>query len=162
MASLTVWKFDDAEAAENARERVMALQKQELIDIHDAAVVTWPEGKKKPKTKQAFSTTGAGAAGGAFWGLLFGLIFFVPFFGMAFGAALGALTGSMGDFGIDDDFINSVRDKVTPGTSALFLMSSDAVLDRVKEQLGDIHAELISTNLSVEDEAELRSLFEED
>ena len=30
---------------------------------------------------------GAGALGGAFWGMLFGLIFFMPFFGLAIGAS---------------------------------------------------------------------------
>jgi uncharacterized membrane protein len=162
MATLTVWKFHDADGAERVREKVMALQKQELITIHDAAVVTWPTDKKKPKTKQLFSTTGAGAAGGAFWGLLFGLIFFVPFFGMAFGAAMGALSGSMRDFGIDDDFIASVRDKVTQGTSALFLLSSDAVVDRVKEALAGEEMELIATNLTAENEEALAELFESD
>lgn len=160
-AALTVWKFDDAFAAERARDELVSLQKQELITVHDAAVVTWPDGAKKPKTKQAFSTTGAGAASGAFWGMLFGLIFFVPLFGLAFGAAVGALGGSMSDFGIDDDFIKSVRDQVTPGTSALFLMSSDAVVDKIHAQVDLGHAELIRTNLSVEDEEALREAFAE-
>ena len=121
--------------------------------------MTRPAGKKKPKTKQAFSTTDAGAAGGAFWGLLFGLLFFVPFFGMALGAALGAITGSMADVGIDDDFIRSVRAEVTEGTSALFLLSSDAVVDRVHATLEDKDMKLIKTNLSVEVEDALREMF---
>src|SRR4051812_14200423 len=127
MATLTVWKFDTPEGADTAEQTLLSLQKQELIKIHDAATVTWPAGKKSPKTHQLASTTGAGALGGAFWGLLFGMLFFVPFFGMAIGAAFGALGGAMTDVGIDDGFINSVRDKITPGSSALFLMSSDAV-----------------------------------
>ena len=69
----------------------------------DAATVTWPEGKKSPKTKQAVNLTGSGALDGAFWGMLFGLLFFVPFFGMAIGAAMGALGGHFADYGIDDD-----------------------------------------------------------
>ena len=161
MAALTVWKFDDAGGAERAREQIVALQKQELISVHDVAVVTWPDGAKKPKTKQGFSTTGAGAASGAFWGLLFGLIFFVPLFGMAFGAAMGAMSGSLTDFGIDDDFIANVRGTVTEGTSALFLLSSDAVVDKIHDQVDLSHAQLISTNLSVEDENALRETFAE-
>lgn len=161
MATLTVWKFDDADGAERVRDKVLALQKQELVTIHDAAVVTWPADAKKPKTKQLVSTAGSGASGGAFWGLLFGILFFVPFFGMAFGAAMGALSGSLVDFGIDDDFIDSVREKITPGTSALFLMSSDAVTDKVKDALSDEKMELLATNLSTEDESQLRAVFED-
>jgi hypothetical protein len=43
-------------------------------------------GRKKPKTEQLRSLTGALALGGAFWGLLFGLLFFIPLLGMAIGA----------------------------------------------------------------------------
>ena len=159
MATLTVWKFDDPLRAEQVRAQVIELQKKQLITVHDAVVVSWPEDKKKPRTQQAFSPTGAGASGGAFWGLLFGIIFFVPLFGMAFGAAMGALAGSMRDFGISDEFIETVREKVTPGTSALFLMSSGGVRDRIAQELGDHQGELIATNLSVDDEAAVRDMF---
>jgi uncharacterized membrane protein len=161
MATMTVWKFESASGAENALELLERLQKEALVQVDDAAYVYWPEGRKKPKTEQLHSMTGAGALGGSFWGLLFGLIFFVPLLGLAVGAAMGALAGSMSDVGIDDDFIREVREKVTPGTSALFVMTSDAVADRVLEQFRSTGASLISTNLSAEQEARLREAFAE-
>ena len=161
MATLTVWKFPDASGAEHAEATLERLQKEALITIHDAASVSWPTGAKKPKTRQLRGLTGAGALGGAFWGLLFGLIFFVPLLGMAVGAAMGALTGAMSDVGIDDGFIEGVRDRVTPGTSALFVMSSDAVMDKVKDAFDGQHVELIQTNLDNEQEAKLREVFAE-
>ncbi len=99
--------------------------------------------------------------GGMFWGMLFGLIFLVPLLGAAIGAAAGALAGSLSDVGIDDDFIKSARDKITPGTSALFLMSSDAVTDKVKATLDErsIKPELIQSNLSAEQETALREMI---
>ena len=133
MATLSAWKFDTPDGAANAEAILVGLSKQELITIHDAATVEWLPGKKKPKTRQLSSLTGAGALGGAFWGLLFGILFFVPILGLAVGAAAGALGGSLADAGISDDFIRSVKAKVTPGTSALFLLSSDAVIDKVRE-----------------------------
>jgi uncharacterized membrane protein len=159
MATLTVWKFDTAGGALAAEKTLFELAKQELIKVHDAATVSWEDGKKRPKTQQAANLTGAGALGGAFWGLLFGLIFFVPLLGMAVGAAAGALSGSLADVGISDDFINSVRDKVTPGTSALFVMSSDAVIDKVHQAFEGQRMELIQTNLSNEEETRLREAF---
>ncbi|MDT7649957.1 MAG: hypothetical protein QOI36_1363, partial [Pseudonocardiales bacterium] len=131
MATMTVWKFESASGAENALELLERLQKEALVQVDDAAYVYWPEGRRRPKTEQLHSLTGAGALGGSFWGLLFGLIFFVPLLGLAVGAAMGAMAGSMSDVGIDDDFIRDVREKVTPGTSALFVMTSNAVADRV-------------------------------
>ncbi|WP_433504540.1 DUF1269 domain-containing protein [Pseudonocardia halophobica] len=162
MATLTVWKFDDPGGARNALDLVERLQKQELLTLEDAAVVTWPEDRKKPKTEQLHSMKGAGALGGSFWGLLFGLLFFVPLLGMAVGAAMGALAGSMSDVGIDDRFIKEVREKVTPGTSALFLMTSRVVQDKVLDEFRGTQAELISTNLSNEQEQKLREVFAEE
>ena len=162
MATLTVWKFDTPEGADVAESTVLSMAKQELIEVHDAATVSWPADKKKPKTRQLSSTTSGGALGGAFWGMLFGLIFLVPLLGAAIGAAAGALAGSMTDVGIDDDFIREVREKVTPGTSALFLLTSNAVVDKVKDAFAGQHAQLIRTNLSDEQEAKLREAFEEE
>lgn len=159
MATLTVWKFPTAEGADEALRRLDGLVKQELIKVVDAAVVSWPAGRKKPRTTQASSLVGAGALGGAFWGLLFGLIFFVPLLGAAVGAAFGALSGSMTDVGIDDDFIKSIREEVEPGTSALFALTADAVLDKVKSAFADMAGTLLHTNLSDDQEAALRTAF---
>ncbi len=160
--TLTVWKYNTPDGAEDALGVLQSLKRDQLIEIHDAAYVSWPPDKKKPKTKELNNLAGAGALGGAFWGLLFGLIFFVPLLGMAIGAAMGGLAGSLTDVGIDDKFIKTVRDEVTPGTSALFLMTSGAVMDRVLDRFeGHERPELIQTNLSEEDEAALRKAFSE-
>ena len=160
--SLVVLKFPAAEGAQILLGRLESLQKQQLITVVDGAIVTWPAGRKQPKTEQLRNMTGIGALGGAFWGMLFGLLFFVPFFGLAVGAAMGALAGHFAHYGIDDDFINSVRSKITPGTSALFLLTSGAVLDKVAEGVKDIQFEIIQTNLSKEQEAALKEAFGED
>jgi uncharacterized membrane protein len=162
MATLTVWKFDSPTGAEDAVVTLESLAKQELIKVHDAATVSWPADKKKPKTRQLNNLAGAGALGGAFWGLLFGILFFIPLIGLAVGAAAGALAGSLTDVGIDDDFIRGVREQITPGTSALFVMTSDAVLDKVEEAFKGTHAQLLRTNLSNEQEAKLREAFADD
>jgi uncharacterized membrane protein len=162
VATLTAWAFPTVDGAEQAVGHVQQLQTQELIKLQDAAIVTWPVDKKKPKTRQLNNLTGAGALGGAFWGMLFGLLFFVPLLGAAIGAGMGALAGSMGDVGIDDKFIDSVKQRVTPGTSALFLLTSDAVEDKVKDVFAGLSPELIASNLSDDQEAKLREVFTED
>ena len=161
MATLSALKFNTPEGAEQMLSKVQDLQKQQLIQVQDAAIVTWPQGAKKPKTKQLQNMAGIGAMQGAFWGMLFGLIFFIPFFGLAIGAAMGALAGHFADYGIDDKFIEETRSKVTEGTSALFLLTSGAVVDKVAEALKGTQAEVISTNLSKEQEDELRETFAE-
>ena len=52
-------------------------------------------------------------------------------------AGLGALSGSLTDVGIDDNFIKRVRDRMTPGRSALFVLSANAVGDLVAEAFSE-------------------------
>jgi uncharacterized membrane protein len=162
MATLTVLKFSTPEGAGQMLEKIKSLQKMELIKLQDAAIVTWPKDKDKPKTKQLVDMAGVGALQGAFWGMLFGLIFFVPFFGLAVGAAFGALGGKMADYGISDEFIKQTREKVTQGTSALFLMTSGAVQDKVMAELKGMQFELIASNLTKEQEEQLMAAFAEE
>jgi uncharacterized membrane protein len=159
MATLTAWKFNSPYGADDALATLEKLQSEALIQVQDAAIVSWEPQARKPKTREMHSTRKAGALGGGFWGLLFGLIFFVPILGLAIGAAAGAIAGSLADVGISDRFIDTVREKVTPGTSALFLLTSDAVVDRVSAEFKDGKPELISTNLSADQEAKLREAF---
>lgn len=159
MATLSVLKFPTAGGAQQMESILLELQKQHLIEVQDAAIVTWPQGARQPKTQQLHSLAGRGALTGAFWGMLFGLLFFIPFFGLAIGAAMGALSGKFADYGIDDNFIQQTREKVTEGTSALFLLTSGAVHDQVIAALKGQTFEILSTNLPKAQEDELRAAF---
>jgi uncharacterized membrane protein len=75
---------------------------------------------------------------------------------------MGALAGSFADVGIDDNFIKQIRAQVTEGTSALFLMTSGAVQDRLREAVKGQEFEIIATNLSKEQEEKLRAAFSEE
>jgi uncharacterized membrane protein len=87
----------------------------------------------------------------------------MPFLGAAMRAAGGALGGSLDDVGIDDDFIRQVREKVTPGTSALIALTSGATApERVIDELKQYDFEIISTNLPEEQENKLREAFAEE
>jgi uncharacterized membrane protein len=155
MATLSVLKFNDPYGAERVMVALQGMQERQLITLEDAAVVSWPQGNRKPKTRELHA--GAGAGWGAFWGFLFGMIFFVPFLGAAIGAGMGS---AMSDVGIDDDFIKEVRDKVTEGTSALFALTSGATaVDKVVDELKAYDFEIISTNLPEEQEQQLREAF---
>ena len=161
MSTLSVWRFDTPDGADHAVSTLGELSRRRLITVHDAATVSWQPGARKPKTRQLQDLTGTGALGGAFWGMLFGLLFFVPLLGAAIGAAAGALAGRFTDVGIDDTFVKRAREAITPGTSALFALTSDAVRDRVQEAFAGERAELLFTNLTQEQEDTLRAAFAE-
>ena len=124
-----------------------SLQKQQLIQIQDGAIVTWPVGASKPTTQQLSSLTGVGPLRAAFRGVLFRF---------AAGAATGTFARPLAHYAMDGDFIKRVRDQITEGTSTLFLLTSGAVLDRVAEALKGQQFEIISTNLSQEQEDQFR------
>jgi len=46
MATLTVLKFETSDGAKQMLGKIEGLQKMQLITLQDAAVVSWPEGKK--------------------------------------------------------------------------------------------------------------------
>src|ERR1700759_3341900 len=95
MATLTAWKFSTPQVADIALENLQKLDSEQLINVQDAAVVSWEGRRQKAKARELPDSKKAGALGGGFWGLVFGLIFFVPILGLALGAATGALFGSI-------------------------------------------------------------------
>ena len=61
MATLSVLKFDDPYGADRVMIALQGMQEREMITLEDAAIVSWPQGNKKPKTHQLHGTAGAGA-----------------------------------------------------------------------------------------------------
>lgn len=160
--SLTVWAFDTVPGATAAVPRLERLAAVGVIAVEDSALVAWPRGCRKPSTRTLGALSGPGTLWGGFWGVLLGLIFLVPLAGPTFGAAAGAFAGSLADFGVDDAFVKRVRDAVTPGTSALFLLSSCAVADALVVELEDLGVVLIRSDLSEDQERRLREALGEE
>lgn len=160
MATLTVWRFDTTDGAARAAVALDALVRSSEVVVHDAAVVEWETKERKPRTRQLSVPALSGALDAGFWGLLFGLVFYMPLLSAALGSAGGATGGTLGDIGVDDHFMNRVRDQVTPGTSALVTLSSEAAVDRVHAAIFDgPRSDLIRTDLDDAQETALREVF---
>ena len=160
-ATLSVWKFTSPDGAEEALGTLARLQVDRLVVVQDASVVSWPEGRRKPRTWQARDVAGGAMLSGAFWGLLFGILFLLPIVGLAVGTAAGLAAGAFARIGLSEDFLRKIRDRITPGTSALFLLTSDEVVDRIHDAFAGVHAELLTSNLSKDQEAALRAAFDD-
>jgi uncharacterized membrane protein len=134
--TISVWAFGDLDGA----ERVVP----HLAGVDDAALVWWPAGRRMPSTRLLGAIDRPGALWGGTWGVLLGVVFLAPLAGPMLGAAAGAVAGGLTEFGLGEEFILSVRETVTPGTSALFVVSSRAAADRLGLELGApaIRAEL--------------------
>jgi uncharacterized membrane protein len=152
--TLSVWRFDTPDGAEAALRTLERLQNQRRVTVDDASVVAWPTGNDRPRTYQAGTAAGTAALSGAFWGLLFGVVFLLPL--------AGVTAGPDGLFrvGLSDEFLRQVRDRITPGTSALFLLTHDAAVDRIRETFAD--AEPLISTLDRDQEAALLRAFDAD
>jgi len=161
MSNLVVVVFNDEVTAFEMRTALMKMQKEYLIQLEDAVVVTRDK-SGKTKLDQAVNLTSAGAIGGGFWGLLIGMIFLNPLLGMAVGAGAGALSGKLTDIGVNDQMMKDIGQSFKPGSSGLFVLmrkvTADKVLAGLKEFAGK--GKVFQTSLSKDDEDALRHVLE--
>ncbi len=162
MSNLVVIVFDDETTAFEMRTALIKMQKEYLIQMEDAVVVTKNEAGKV-QLHQAMNLTAAGAVGGGFWGTLVGLFFLNPLLGAAVGAGAGAVSGMFTDIGIDDKQMKEIGESFQPGNSALFVLIRKATTDKVLEGLHEFagKGKVFQTSLSKDDEASLRAALEQ-
>lgn len=156
MADLIAVTFPSEADAEAVRNKVLALQKDYLIDIGDAVIAVKNE-SGAVKLNQLISTTAAGAAGGSFWGLLIGVLFMNPLVGVAAGAASGAIAGALTDVGVNDRFMKDLAaQKIEPGQAVLFVLVKSVTGDKVLEALKGVGGTILQTSLDHTREDALR------
>jgi uncharacterized membrane protein len=153
VSDLIAIAYPDLATAQDVAANAAALTKSKELELEDLVVVEH-RADGKIKLHQP-STAAAGAAGGALWGGLIGLIFLAPLFGMAIGAAAGAAGGSMADYGVDDNFMKDMGEKLEPGGAAVVALvrkvTADKVLPNLKHQ-----GTVIQTSLDAEREELLK------
>lgn len=156
MSDLVVIAFPTEAKAEEVRQKLLAMQKEYLIEMGDAAIAV-KDDKGRIKLNQLVNTKAAGAVSGTFWGTLIGLIFLMPLAGAAVGAASGAIAGALADVGIDDNWMKETAAAIKPGTAALFVLfrkvSGEKVLERLKGEGGTV----MKTSLDHTKEAALQA-----
>jgi uncharacterized membrane protein len=158
VSNLVAVAYDDVDQAKHVMDTLGRLRKEHLIEIEDAVIVEHQPGGKM-KLHQP-SMAGAGAAGGALWGGLIGLIFLMPLFGMAIGAASGAAAGALSDYGIDDNFMKELGEKLPEGGAATFVLVKEATADKVVPEVAKYGGHVLQTSLSNEQETALQEALD--
>ncbi|NEK87803.1 MULTISPECIES: DUF1269 domain-containing protein [Geodermatophilaceae] len=168
MSQLLVFGVDSPQTAEKVFELAGELDRQQLLELADAAwVERTPDGKIKLHQSVNLTAAGAsyGAASGALWGSLIGLLLLNPLAGALVGAGVGAgsgaLGGSLADVGIPDDLIREIGQTLQPGGAAVFFLARNATVDRVVEAIRPYNPTVIQTNLSRDSERELVALLQQ-
>ena len=160
MSNLVVIAFPTEAKAEEVRQKLLAMQKEYLIELDDA-VVAAKDAQGRIKLNQLINTTTAGAVSGTFWGTLIGLIFLMPLVGAAMGAASGALGGALTDLGINDKWMKETAAAIQPGTAALFVLVRKVTADKVLERLKGEGGTVMKTSLDHTKEAALQAALAE-
>jgi len=156
MADLIAIVFESEEKAEEVRNKVLAMTKDYLIDIGDAAIAVKTE-DGKVKLNQLMNLTAAGAAGGSFWGLLIGVLFLNPLVGVAAGAAGGAIAGALTDVGVNDKFMKGLAEAdIKPGEAILFVLVKKVTGDKVLDGIKGVGGRILQTSLDHTREERLR------
>jgi uncharacterized membrane protein len=128
----TAWRFAGTEAADGAVLKLKALDSQDLINVQDVSIIRWPEYAGQPTVYDHVTEQG----------------------GM-----VSALMRKVRHEVIDDSMIETVKTDLTPGTSAVVLLSTGAVIDEVARALQGSGMELIRSDLSVPDQDRLRAMI---
>jgi uncharacterized membrane protein len=155
MSDLVFIAFPSEQKAEEVRDKVLAMQKEYLIELGDA-VVAVKDANGRIKLNQLMNTTAAGALSGAFWGTLIGLIFLNPLLGLGIGAASGALGGKLTDVGINDEFMKNAASALSPGSAGLFLLVRKMTTDKVLADLKGVGGTVMRTSFDETKETALR------
>ena len=131
----TAWRFTGTEGADEAVGTLKRLDDQELIDLQDVTVLRWPQYAMQPQAQEHVTDEGSKMTS------------FVQ----------KKLRHAM----IDSSMIESVKGDMTPGTSALVVLSSDAAIDKVADAFKGRDIQLVRSDLSVQQQDQIRAAFGE-
>ncbi|HEX9034577.1 MAG TPA: DUF1269 domain-containing protein [Streptosporangiaceae bacterium] len=128
----TAWKFSGTEKADEAVLRLKELDAQDYIDVQDVAVIRWPQYAAAPTAQEHVTSEGS---------------------------KVSAMVSKFRHPTIDGSMIESAKGDMTPGTSVLVLLSSDAAIDTVAGALKGLGMELTRSDLSVQQQDHIRAAF---
>ena len=160
MTALTACVFDTADGADDAVRRILADPDRTHDLVDDAATLRWDAGAARPTSERRPELASENALGDGFWALVIGLTLGVPLLGAAVGGVAGARSGSLTEPGIDEMFMNRLRDAITPGRSALLAIGSRSAWDLVTADMtGPERPDPVATEISDRQLARLREVF---
>jgi uncharacterized membrane protein len=126
LSDLVAIAFPTEAKAEEFRQKLVAMQKDDLIDLGDA-VIAVKDSNGHIKLNRMINATAAGAVSGTFWGAL-----------------------------IDDRWMKKTAATVQPGTAALFALVRKFTADKVLDGLRGDGGTVLKTSLDHTKEAALQ------
>jgi uncharacterized membrane protein len=128
----TAWRFTGTEGADAAVLRIRQLDSQGVVNVQDVAVIRWPQHAPGPQVQEHVTDEGSKTS---------------------------SLHKRIRKAGIDSAMLEAVKADMRLGTSALVLLSADAALDAVARAFDWHGMQLMRSDLSVQQEDQLRAAF---
>jgi uncharacterized membrane protein len=154
MSHLVAIAYPDEHRAEEVYVTLKRMRHD--LDLEDAVYVV-KDAAGEVSLHQTHHHISLGAKRGALAGLLVGMLALVPGLGIAVGAGVGALAGKREDYGINDNFIEALSAKLTPRSSALFVLVSNVNVETVVPAVSSYGGAVIKTTLAKKAEKQLKS-----
>jgi uncharacterized membrane protein len=132
MSALTAWRFAGTEGADDAVLRLKQLDAQDLIDLEDVTVIRWPQYAGQPAAQEHVTDEGG---------------------------KVSSIAKKLRKSVIDSSMVESVKGDMLPGTSAVVLLTSGAVIDTIAQAFQGQPMELIRSDLSVQQQDQVRAAF---
>jgi uncharacterized membrane protein len=135
MHEMMVVAFEAEYKADQVLDTLKQLDAEAIVDLKSAAVVVRDAaGEVRIRETTDFDAK-QGAIGGALAGGVLGLLGGSLLKGAILGAAGGALAGKGIDLGLNDEYLKSVGESLTSGTSAIVALVAFERVERAMEEL---------------------------
>jgi uncharacterized membrane protein len=125
----TAWRFSGTEGADEAVLKLKQLEAAKLVEVQDVTVIRWPQYAAEPTVREHVTEEGS---------------------------KVSSLMHKFTHAGIDSSLIESAKGDMTQGNSVLVLLTADAPVEDVAKAFDEQGAELIRSDLSVQDQDRLR------
>jgi len=126
----TAWRFSGTEGADEAVLKLKQMEAAKLIEVQDVAVIRWPQYAADPTVREHVTQEGS---------------------------KVSSLMHKFTHAGIDHSMIEAATGDMTQGTSMLVLLTPDAAIEAVAKAFDEQGAELIRSDLSVQEQDRLRA-----
>ena len=127
----TAWRFSGTEGADEAVLKLKGLEAAKLIEVQDIAVIRWPQYAADPTVREHVTEEGGGK--------------------------VSSLMHKIRHAGIPTSMIDAAVGDMTQGTSMLILLTPDAAIESVAKTFDEQGAELVRSDLSVQEQDRLRA-----
>jgi uncharacterized membrane protein len=142
--------FQNEGGAEDALQQLKEAQKEDVIDIENAALLRRDEGgtlhMKEPRDMHGGKGAAIGGVTGAVAGLLAGPVVLAA----GIGALIGGLAAKLRDSGFRDDRLKQLGEALTPGTSALVAVIEHTWVRDAEQMLRERGATVMTESITAD------------